>query len=216
MDMGNMMVIVFGAIFVNNFVLSRFLGLCPYVGVSKKLESAQGMGFAVIFVMTIASAVTWVIYNYLLAPTGHNLWYVLWGGAESGKTPEAFNLTFLRTIAFILVIATLVQFIEMVIQKISPTLYSALGIYLPLITTNCAILGVSVLNIDEGYSFIESVFHGFAAGIGFTVALILMAGIRERLELGMVPKSLQGMPIAFIMACLMSIAFLGFSGLSLG
>jgi electron transport complex protein RnfA len=216
MDMGNLMVIILGAIFINNFVLSRFLGLCPYVGVSKKLESAQGMGFAVIFVMTIASAVTWIIYNYLLSPSEHNVWYLLWGGADSGRSPDMFNLTFLRTIAFILVIATLVQFIEMVIQKISPPLYSALGIYLPLITTNCAILGVSVLNIDEGYTFIEAVINGFSAGIGFTIALLLMAGIRERLELGKVPKSLQGMPIAFIMACLMSIAFLGFSGLSLG
>jgi electron transport complex protein RnfA len=216
MDTGNLMIIVIGAILINNFVLSRFLGLCPYVGVSKKLDSAQGMGFAVIFVMTMASAVTWLIYNYVLSPGTQNVWYLLWGGAASGRTPDAFNLTFLRTIAFILVIATLVQFIEMVIQKVSPPLYKSLGIYLPLITTNCAILGVSVLNIDEGYSFVESVVHGFSAGVGFTIALFLMAGIRERLELGNVPPALRGMPIAFIMACLMSIAFLGFSGLSLG
>lgn len=201
MDASNLLVIVVGAILINNFVLARFLGICPYIGVSKKLDSAIGMGMAVIFVMTIASFATWVIYYYLLRPdTG------IWG----------IDLTFLRTIAFILVIASLVQFVEMVIQKTAPSLYNALGIYLPLITTNCAVLGVAVLNIDENFNLLESIVNGAAAGVGFTLALILMAGIRERLELADIPKPLQGIPIAFIMAGLMSIAFLGFSGLKVG
>ncbi len=201
MDVSKIMVIVVGAILINNFVLARFLGICPYLGVSKKLDSAIGMGMAVIFVMALASLATWIIYYYLLEPHSS-----IWG----------VDLTFLRTIAFILVIASLVQFVEMVIQKTAPGLYNALGIYLPLITTNCAVLGVAVLNIDETYNFIESIINGIAAGIGFTLALILMAGIRERLELANIPKPLQGVPIAFIMAGLMAIAFLGFSGLSVG
>jgi len=199
MDVGNLFVIAISAIFVSNFVLMRFLGLCPYMGVSKQLDSAVGMGMAVTFVMSAASAVTWVVYYYLLHP-GTNLWGV--------------DLTFLRTVAFILVIATLVQFIEMVVQKTSPSLYRALGIYLPLITTNCAILGVSLLNIDENYTFIEALVNGFSSGLGFTLALILMAGLRERLELMDVPESFRGLPIAFVMAACMSIAFLGFTGLS--
>lgn len=201
MDTSQLLVIVVGSILINNFVLTRFLGLCPYIGVSKKLDSAIGMGLAVIFVMTLASLATWIIYYYLLDKETN-----IWG----------LDLTFLRTIAFILVIAGLVQFVEMVIQKTAPALYNALGIYLPLITTNCAVLGVAVLNIDDGYTFIEAVVNGLAAGVGFTIALVLMAGIRERLELADIPKPLQGIPIAFIMAGLMSIAFLGFSGLSIG
>ena len=193
MDFGRLVAIAIGAILINNFVLKRFLGLCPFLGVSKQLDSAIGMGFAVIFVMTLASAVTFAIYYYVLQP---------------------FGIEFLRTIAFILVIATLVQFVEMVIEKTSPGLYHALGIYLPLITTNCAVLGVSVLNIEKSYGFIETVVHGFTAGLGFTLALILMAGIRERLELADIPESLKGVPIGFIIAGLMSIAFLGFSGLA--
>ncbi|MDP8208922.1 MAG: electron transport complex subunit RsxA [Candidatus Electryonea clarkiae] len=201
MDFGNLFVIAVGSILINNFVLMRFLGICPYIGVSKKLDSAVGMGMAVIFVMTLASFATWIIYRYLLHPvTG------IWG----------VDLTFLRTIAFILVIASLVQFVEMMIQKLAPALYSALGIFLPLITTNCAVLGVAVLNIDDNLNLVESIVNGIAAGIGFTIALILMAGIRERLELANIPKPLQGIPIAFIMAGLMAIAFLGFSGLSVG
>lgn len=193
MDWGRLIAIAIGAILINNFVLRRFLGLCPFLGVSKQLDAALGMGFAVIFVMTMASIVTFGVYNYVLEP---------------------FGVEFLRTIAFILVIATLVQFVEMVIEKTSPSLYRSLGIYLPLITTNCAVLGVAVLNIENSYTFIETVVHGFSAGIGFTVVLLLMAGIRERLELADIPESLKGVPVAFIVAGLMAIAFLGFSGLA--
>jgi len=209
MELKSLFVISIGSIFINNFIFSRFLGICPYIGVSKQLDSAVGMGAAVTFVMTLASTVTWLIYNYLLAPIEANLFYKLF----SLKQPP--DLTFLKTIAFILVIASLVQFVEMVIQKTSPALYKSLGIYLPLITTNCAILGVSLLNISENYLFIESIVNGLSAGIGFTIALVLMAGIREKLELADIPKSMQGIPIAFIMAGLMAIAFLGFSGLKL-
>ena len=204
MDSGNLLVIAIGAIFINNFVLARFLGICPYVGVSKKIDSAMGMGMAVIFVMTMASFVTWIIFTYLLNPAT-NIFSV--------NIPV--DLTFLRTIAFILVIAVLVQLVEMVIQKASPNLYQSLGIYLPLITTNCAILGVAVLNIDKEYSLVQSIVHGFSAGIGFTLALVLMAGLRERFETSEIPESMRGLPITFIMAGLMSIAFLGFSGLKL-
>ena len=200
MDLGQLFVIVVASIFINNFVLARFLGICPYIGVSRRLDSAVSMGIAVTFVMSMASAATWLIYTYLLAPET-NIWRV--------------DLVFLRTIAFILVIAALVQLIEMIIQKTSAGLYKALGIYLPLITTNCAILGVTVLNIDEGYSFIESLIHGFSAGVGFTLALVLMSGLRERYELAQIPESLKGVPIAFITAGVMAIAFLGFSGLSI-
>ncbi len=211
--------IIILSIFVNNFVLARFLGLCPYMGVSKQLDSAIGMGMAVTFVMTIASLVTWLLYTFFLAPTYMNIFYSLF------NTPiqNVPDLTFLRTIVFILVIASLVQFIEMYIQKVSPTLYRALGIYLPLITTNCAILGVAVLNIDlffidglpKDNSFIHTIVQAFAAGLGFTLVLILMAGIRERLERTNLPKPLRGLPIAFIIAGLMSIAFLGFSGMNI-
>ncbi|MBL7074621.1 RnfABCDGE type electron transport complex subunit A [candidate division KSB1 bacterium] len=209
MDFGYLLTIAIGTIFINNFVLARFLGLCPYLGVSRKMDSAVGMGLAVIFVMTMASTFTWLVYTYLLSPVTN-----IWG----------IDLIFLRTIAFILVIASLVQFCEIVIQKVSPHLYKALGIYLPLITTNCAILGVAVLNIDEFFqnggpitgSFIYAVVQGFTAGLGFTLALVLMAGLREKLEMAGVPESLKGQPIAFIMAGLMAIAFLGFSGFSVG
>ncbi len=205
----NLFVIAVGAIFVNNFIFSRFLGTCPYIGVSRNVDSAIGMGAAVTFVLTMASAVTWIVHLLLLAPTTSNLFYLLF----NLKTPP--DLTFLRTITFILVIATFVQFVEMVVQKTSPALYKALGIYLPLITTNCVILGVALLNINQQFSFIESVVHGFSAGIGFTLALVLMAGIREKLELADVPEAMRGVPIAFVMAGLMAIAFLGFSGLKL-
>ncbi len=206
------------SIFINNFVLARFLGLCPYMGVSKQLDSAVGMGLAVTFVMTLASLVTWLLYNFFLAPTYQSIFYVVFH-TPIDKVPD---LTFLRTIVFILVIAALVQFIEMYIQKVSPTLYKALGIYLPLITTNCAILGVAVLNIDMFFkdglplhnSFIHTLVQAFASGVGFTLVLILMAGIREKLELANVPKPFRGLPIAFIVAGLMSIAFLGFAGMN--
>ena len=198
MDFSTLFIIIIGSIFVNNFVIHRFLGLCPYIGVSKKMDSAFGMGMAVIFVMTMASTITWLIYTFFL-----------------NKATSIFgvDLTFLRTIAFILSIAVLVQFVEMVIKKAAPELYKALGIYLPLITTNCAVLGVSLLNINENYNFIESIVNGAAAGVGFTLVLVLMAGIRERLEYSKVPKSMKGMPISFIIAGCMALAFLGFSGM---
>ncbi len=183
--------IAIAAVFINNFVLSRFLGLCPFMGVSRNISSAIGMGMAVIFVMTIASLVTWPLYHLVL---------------------HTYDITYLRTIVFILVIASLVQFVEMALEKTAPALYQALGIFLPLITTNCAILGVAMLNIDDELSLIESLTQGFAAGVGFTLALVLMAGIRERLELARVPKIFEGVPIALICAGLMSIAFLGFAG----
>lgn len=198
MNFSHLFFIIVSAIFINNFVIVRFLGLCPYIGVSKKLDSALGMGMAVIFVMTMASTFTWIIYHFFLNPDTS-----LFG----------YDLTFLRTITFILSIAVLVQFVEMVIRKMAPDLYKALGIYLPLITTNCAVLGVSILNITEKFTFIESVINGLAAGVGFTLVLLLMAGMRERLEYAKVPKSLKGMPIAFIIAGCMALAFLGFSGM---
>ncbi|MCK5145922.1 RnfABCDGE type electron transport complex subunit A [bacterium] len=209
MDFHTFLVIAVGAIFVSNFVLMRFLGLCPYIGVSKQLDSAVGMGMAVIFVMSMASVVTWTIYTYFLAPTPSNILFKLFMGSQ-GTPPD---LTYLRTITFILVIATLVQLVEMIIQKVSPGLYRSLGIYLPLITTNCAVLGVSLLNIDSEYNFIQALVNGFTSGIGFTLALVLMAGLREKLELARLPKAMQGAPVAFIMAGCMSIAFLGFAGL---
>ncbi len=210
MGVEQLFIIAVGAIFINNFVFSQFLGICPYIGVSKQLDSAVGMGAAVVFVMTLASTVTWLINTYLLQPTTNNLFYSLF------SLNEPPDLSFLTTIAFILVIASLVQFVEMVIQKSSPALYKSLGIFLPLITTNCAILGAALINIKKEFTLIQSIVHGFAAGIGFTIALVLMAGIREKLELADVPKSMRGIPIAFIMAGLMAIAFLGFSGLKLG
>jgi Na+-translocating ferredoxin:NAD+ oxidoreductase subunit A len=208
MDVKTILIIAIAAIFINNFVLSRFLGICPYMGVSKQIDSAIGMGFAVVFVMTLASFVTWLIYEYMLLPTEKNIFFMMF----NLESPP--DLSYLRTISFILVIASLVQFVEMVIQKVSPALYKSLGIFLPLITTNCAILGVAVLNIDYKLNLLESIVQAFSAGIGFTIALVLMAGIREKLEMADVPEALKGTPIAFIMAALMSMAFLGFSGLS--
>jgi electron transport complex protein RnfA len=190
--MTKLVVIFLSAILINNFVLSKFLGICPFLGVSKQVETATGMGLAVTFVMTVASAVTWVVQAFVLRP---------------------LNLAFLQTIAYILVIAALVQFVEMVIQKTSPTLYQALGVYLPLITTNCAVLGVTIINSQENYNLLESMVNGFAAALGFSLAIIIFAGIRERLQFSNVPKPLQGFPIALITASLLSIAFLGFQGL---
>jgi len=188
----NIFTLFLGAIFVNNFVLSKFLGICPFLGVSKKVETATGMGVAVTFVMTLASAATYLVYNFILVK---------------------LNISYMYNIAFILIIASLVQFVEMFIKKSSPTLYQALGVYLPLITTNCAVLGVAVLNKDEGYNFIQSIINGVGAAIGFTLAIVLFAGIRERLERNNIPKAFKGFPIALITAGLMAIAFLGFSGL---
>ena len=177
---------------VNNVVLSQFLGLCPFLGVSKKINTAAGMGGAVIGVITISSAVCSLIYDCILTP---------------------LKLTYLNTIVFILVIAALVQFVEMFLKKTSPSLYEALGVYLPLITTNCAVLGVALTNVQNGYNFIESVICGFGTAIGFTIAIIIMAGIRERIEFNDVPESFQGMPLVLLTAGLMSIAFFGFSGI---
>jgi len=198
MNFTHLVMIAIGSIFLNNFVLSRFLGICPFVGVSKKLDSAVGMGMAVIFVMTLASVVTYIVYYFVLVP---------------------FHLEYLNTIAFILTIAALVQFIEMFMKKNMPSLYSALGIFLPLITTNCAVLGVAILNIDSvwgdgtHYNFIESTWNGFTGGVGFTLALVIMAGIREKLEFADLPESMKGLPIAFITSALIAMAFLGFSGM---
>ncbi len=212
--MTNILIIAIGAILINNFILSRFLGLCPFIGVSKKTETAVGMGMAVVFVMTLASAATWLIWTYFLSPGPGNLFWIVAHACGSNIPAESFDLRYLETIAFILVIASLVQFVEIVLKKISPSLYDALGIFLPLITTNCAILGVAELNtMSLEYNFLESVVFGISAGVGFTLALIMMSGIRERLELAPIPRLMKGLPIAFIVSGLMSMAFLGFSGL---
>jgi electron transport complex protein RnfA len=187
-----LILIFIGAAFVNNFVFHRFLGICPFLGISKKTDSAVGMGIAVTFVMVIAGAVTWLIHYLILIPLG---------------------LPFLQYVAFILVIASLVQLIEMFLKNKNTKLYKAFGIYLPLITTNCAILGLALLNIVKGYNFIESLVFSIGAGIGFTIALIIMSGIRERLELADIPQSLKGIPIALIIAGLLALAFGGFSGM---
>ena len=192
MDFTNIFVILLSSILVNNFVMSRFLGCCPFLGVSKKINTALGMGAAVTFVMSLASVITYLVQYFVLEPLG---------------------VAYLQTIAFILVIAALVQLVEMVIQKMSPSLYKALGVYLPLITTNCAVLGVAILNINEHYNLLESLVNGFGGAVGFTLAIVLFAGIREKLEYSDIPQPLQGFPIALITAGLMSIAFLGFQGM---
>ncbi|MCD7854003.1 MAG: RnfABCDGE type electron transport complex subunit A [Clostridiales bacterium] len=186
--------IIVTAIFINNYVMSQFLGICPFLGVSKKVETAAGMGVAVIFVMALASAASWLAYNFILVPLG---------------------LEYLYNIAFILIIASLVQFVEMFIKKSSPSLYQALGVFLPLITTNCAVLGVAVSNMQAGYNFIEAVVNGVGGAAGFAMAIILFAGIRERIARNKILPAVSGFPIALISAGLMSIAFLGFSGISL-
>lgn len=184
--------IILGSILVNNFVLSKFLGICPFFGVSKKIETAFGMGMAVTFVMTIAGIATYAVQKAILVP---------------------FGLEYLQTIFFILVIATLVQAVEMFIKKASPGLYKALGVFLPLITTNCAVLGVAIINTQSEYNLIQTIVNSVAAALGFTLAIVLFAGIRERLDLANVPEALEGFPIALISAGLMSIAFFGFAGL---
>ena len=186
-----LLAITLGAILSNNFIFSQFLGCCPFLGVSKKVDTAVGMGIAVTFVMGLASAITWVV-NLLLVKLG---------------------LDYMQTVAFILVIAALVQFIEMFLQKSMPTLYTALGVYLPLITTNCAVLGVALLNIQNNYNFIESVVYGVTGGLGFLLAIVLFASIRERLVFADYPKAFEGFPIALVTAGLMALAFMGFSGL---
>ena len=188
----NLLAITLGAILANNFIFSQFLGICPFLGVSKKVDTAVGMGVAVTFVMGLASAITWLVNTFILVP---------------------LSLGYMQTVAFILVIASLVQFIEMFLQKAMPTLYTALGVYLPLITTNCAVLGVALLNIQNNYNFIESVVYGVTGGLGFLLAIVLFASIRERLVFADYPKSFEGFPIALVTAGLMALAFMGFSGL---
>ena len=192
--MTKILLLMLGAILVENFIFSRFMGICPFMGVSEKPDTAIGMGFAVMFVMTLSSAATSLVYDYLLV---------------------RFELEFLSTIVFIVIIASLVQFIEMFLKKLVPSLYSALGIYLPLITTNCAVLGAALLNVEEGRGFLESVVFGFAAAIGFTLALVIFAGVRARMKYTNTPKSFKGSPIALIAAGLIAMAFAGFSGISL-
>ena len=187
-----LLAIMLGAILANNFIFSQFLGICPFLGVSKKVDTAVGMGIAVTFVMGLASAVCFFVNNYVLMPLG---------------------LGYMQTVAFILVIASLVQFIEMFLQKSMPSLYTALGVYLPLITTNCAVLGVVLLNVQSNYNFIESVVYGITGGLGFLLAIVLFASIRERLVFADYPKCWDGFPIALITAGLMALAFMGFSGL---
>lgn len=190
--MKSLLIIAIAAALVNNVVLSQFLGLCPFLGVSKKVKTAGGMGAAVIFVITISSLLTSIIYKCILVPS---------------------KMTYLNTIVFILVIAALVQFVEMVLKKLSPSLYEALGVYLPLITTNCAVLGVALLNVQNSYGILESVINGFGTAVGFTVSIVIMAGIREKIEYNDVSPALKGMPIVLITAGLMAIAFSGFSSL---
>ncbi|MBP7174806.1 MAG: electron transport complex subunit RsxA [Thermoclostridium sp.] len=190
--MKEIILIAISAVLVENFVLSKFLGICPFLGVSKKSSTALGMGGAVIFVMVLSSAATWAVNEYLLKP---------------------FDLVYMQTIAFILVIAALVQFVETVLKKLLPALYKALGIYLPLITTNCAVLGSALLNMERNYTFLQTVVFGFSAAVGFTLALILFSGVRERMETNDIPVAFQGLPITLIAAALVSVAFIGFTGL---
>jgi len=203
--------IIVSVVFVNNFVLSKFLGLCPFLGVSQKTSSAVGMGAAVTFVMTLSSAITWIVYNYVLLPGDVNIIAKVFPSIR-----ELGLIDVLKTISYILVIATLVQFVEMMLRKMVPTLYESLGIYLPLITTNCAVLGVALLNTTDSptqLGFLQATVQGFGAGIGFTIAMLLMSGIRERLALVNIPQPLRGVPIAFICTGLMALAFFGFSGM---
>lgn len=190
--MSEYLLIIVGTVWVNNFVLSHFLGLCPFMGVSRKLETAMGMGLATTFVLTLSAIASYLLNSYLLEP---------------------FHLEYLRTISFILVIAAIVGFTEMVIRKTSPVLYNVLGIYLPLITTNCAVLGVALLNVQESHGFVESALYGMGAALGFTLVLVLFAAIRERLAVADVPETFQGNAIGLITAGLMALAFMGFSGL---
>ncbi len=189
--MGKLLTIAVGSAFINNVVLSQFLGICPFLGVSKKVKTAAGMGSAVVFVITLASFVTSLIYKFLLLP---------------------FNITYLQTIVFILVIAALVQFVEMFLKKSVPSLYRSLGVYLPLITTNCAVLGTAINNVTNHYDILESVVNGIGVAVGFTIAIVIMAGIREKIEYNDIPEAFKGSAIVLITAGLMAMAFLGFSG----
>jgi Na+-translocating ferredoxin:NAD+ oxidoreductase subunit A len=190
--MEKLLSIIFIYIFVDNFVLQRFFGICPFLGVSRKMETAIGMSMAVVFVMTMATLVTWLLYTFVLVP---------------------FNLTYLQIVTFILVIASLVQLVEIVLRKISPTLYQGLGIFLPLITTNCAVMAVALLAVRQEFSLVESVVFAIAASLGFSLALVIMAGIRERLELAKMPDVLQGSAVTLVTAGILSLAFLGFKGM---
>lgn len=190
--MGSLIGIAIGSAFISNVVLSQFLGICPFLGVSKKVKTALGMGSAVVFVITLASLVASVIYKFILVP---------------------LDITYLQTIVFILVIAALVQFVEMFLKKSMPALYQALGVYLPLITTNCAVLGVALTNVQKSYGILESVVNGFATAVGFLISITILAGLREKMEYNDVPKAFKGMPIVLLTAGLMAIAFFGFSGL---
>lgn len=189
--MKELLIIIISSAIVNNVVLSQFLGLCPFLGVSKKVETAAGMGGAIIFVITLSSFITSLIYKFILTPT---------------------HFEYLQTIVFILVIAALVQFVEMVLKKLMPPLYNALGVYLPLITTNCAVLGVAIKNVQKDYGIASSVANGFATAVGFTISIIIMAGIREKMEFNDIPKPFRGSAIVLVTAGLMAIAFFGFSG----
>ncbi len=189
--MTNFLIILLSAVFINNYVLSRFLGICPFLGVSKKLNQAVGMSVAVIFVMLMATAVTWPIQTFLLDPN---------------------NLGYLQTIVFILVIASLVQLVEIILKKYIPSLHKSLGVYLPLITTNCAVLGVTILNIDEGYTFAESMVNSLGSGLGFFLAMVMFSGVRSKLEGADIPKAFQGLPITLVAASITSLSFLGFTG----
>lgn len=190
--MKSIFIIMLSAILVDNFVLSKFMGICPFLGVSKKLSSSLGMGAAVIFVMTCATAVTYPVYSLVLEPNG---------------------LEYLNTVAFILIIALFVQLVEIILKKVMPPLYNSLGVYLPLITTNCAVLGVTLLNIDNGYTFLESIVNSVCAGIGFSLALILFSGVRSKLEDADIPKTFKGIPATLIAASIVSLSFMAFSGL---
>ena len=198
-DFANLFSVALGAILVNNFIFSQFLGICPFMGVSKKIDTAAGMGIAVTFVMGLASAICWPINEFLLVNPA------IYG--------EGSNLAFMQTVVFILVIASLVQFIEMFLKKSMPSLYEALGIYLPLITTNCAVLGVVLQNTQNGYDFITSVVYGITGGLGFMLAIVIFASIRERLTFSECPKAFEGFPIALMTAGLVALSFMGFSGL---
>ena len=191
MDIKHLILIVMSGVLANNYVLQKFLGICPFLGVSKKFNQASGMGFAVIFVMLAATAVTWPIQKYVL---------------------EEFELEYLQTIVFILVIAALVQFVEIVLKKFIPALHKSLGVYLPLITTNCAVLGVAINNVTDGYGFVESMFSSLGVGLGFLLAMVLFAGVRSRIENAPAPESFKGLPITLIAASIVSLAFFGFSG----
>ena len=188
----SLIIILMSSVLVNNYVLSKFLGICPFLGVSKKLDQATGMGVAVTFVMLLATAVTWPIQIYVL---------------------NRFGLEYLRTIVFILVIATLVQFVELVLKKYIPSLHKSLGVYLPLITTNCAVLGVTVNNIQDGYGFLESMVSSLGCGLGFLLAMVLFSGVRERMEKSNPPKAFEGLPITLVAAAIVSLAFYGFAGI---